>query len=719
MTANFNQYENAANEIINLVGKNIVIGIPLGLGKPIGIINALYQLARADTSIHLTIFTALTFARPIFKNELEKKFIEPILNRILGNYEEPLYEKDRTLQQLPHNITVIEFFLLPGKFLHNSYVQQNYISSSYTNVVRDIAHLSINVLAQSVAPSSTNANLYSLSCNSDLFHDMQQHLKKAECEGRKIAIVAEVNSNLPYMYGDVAEINSELFSVIVDTKDHKTLFAVPRDELSTQDHLIGLYTSSLIQDNGCLQIGIGKLSNALANALIFRHKHNTLYCDLMKELQVRNKFGNALSEIESFDIFDKGLYASTEMLSDEYMQLYNAGILKKRVYDHIGLQTLLNSQKITETITPDLIDVLIENKIINAKLTPADFEFLQKFGIFHDGIVFDKNGLHLSTGESFPADLSIVSIKQHIIENCLGKKLKSGKIIHAGFFFGSVDFYSQLKKLPHEELIQIDMTSIARTNSLFWSPELLQLQRLNARFVNSTLMVTLLGGVISDGLNNYQEISGVGGQYDFVSMANQLNNGRSIIICRSTRETASGVKSNIVWDYANSTLPRYLRDFVITEYGIADCRGKTDSDVIKAILNIADSRFQHDLLKQAKKFGKLAHDYCIPEPFLKNRPGYIDQVIHAKPLQGHFKPYPFGSDLTPDEEILARALIYLKNCSKTRLVYLMVLSLFFFKHDAYVDVYLQRMDIKNPKNIKDFIYKKLLKFVLHLRQSSK
>src|SRR5579872_693564 len=137
MTAYFNHYDAAANEIIQQVGKNIVIGIPLGLGKPIGVVNALYRLASADPSIQLTICTGLTFARPLFNNELEKRLIEPILDRVLGDYEEILYEKPRVLQQLPPNITVIEFFLLPGKFLHNTYVQQNYISSSYTNVVRD------------------------------------------------------------------------------------------------------------------------------------------------------------------------------------------------------------------------------------------------------------------------------------------------------------------------------------------------------------------------------------------------------------------------------------------------------------------------------------------------------------------------------------------------------------------------------------------------------
>jgi len=71
-----------------------------------------------------------------------------------------------------------------------------------------------------------------------------------------------------------------------------------------------------------LQVGIGKLSNSLANALIFRHQENAIYNDLLNELHIQQKFGSIISNAGSLDIFTRGLYASTEMLSDEYMQLH-------------------------------------------------------------------------------------------------------------------------------------------------------------------------------------------------------------------------------------------------------------------------------------------------------------------------------------------------------------------------------------------------------------
>lgn len=708
MTDYFTHHETAAKKIIQHIGKSIVIGVPLGLGKPVGLLNALYQLACDDSSIQLTILTGLTLARPTLHNPLEKTFLKPILDRLLQNYEDPLYEKARVLQQLPRNIKVIEFFLSPGKFLNNAYVQQNFISSNYSNVIRDVINLSINVFAQQVAPSANEKDLYSLSSNTDVFHSAKDYLIESAKQGKKTAIVAEVNANLPFMMGEMAEVKSSVFTDIIDTKKYPALFSMPREALGVQDHYIGLYTSCLIKDDGCLQVGIGNLSLALANALIFRHQKNDDYKRLLKKLNVNNVVLKAGDD----NPFIEGLYASTEMLSDEYMQLLQAGILKKRVYDHVGLQQLLNSKKISETITPDILDTLIDYQIIHSILTIDDVIFLKKFGIFKDDIQFENNQLILGNGESASSDLSNTESKNKIIKDCLAKNLISGKIIHAGFFLGSIDLYHQLHQLSQKELQKIEMVSIARTNTLLFSPELLSLQRKRARFVNSSLMVTLLGGIVSDSLMNYQEVSGVGGQYDFVSQANQLQGAYSIINCRSTRKTKAGIKSNIVWDYPNATISRYLRDIIVTEYGIADCRSKTDEEVIKAILNITDSRFQMNLLNKAKKSGKLSIDYQIPALFRHNFPENLKEHNFGT-------LYPFGSDLTVDEETLARILLFLKNCSRLKLLTLMISAFFFSKRDAGFDKFLVRMNLKHPKTTQDYLYQKLFIYLIATDQKNK
>ena len=172
MTTHHVNYELAAKNIIDRIGKSIVMAVPLGIGKPIGLLNALYRLAVADTSLHLTIITGLTLARPIFHTILEQRFVEPILMRMLKDYEDPLYEKPRRLQQLPENIKVIEFFLSPGSYLNNAYAQQNYVSCKYTSVVECSSYYTINLFAQQVAHSKSDSEQYSLSCNTDIFHDL-------------------------------------------------------------------------------------------------------------------------------------------------------------------------------------------------------------------------------------------------------------------------------------------------------------------------------------------------------------------------------------------------------------------------------------------------------------------------------------------------------------------------------------------------------------------
>jgi hypothetical protein len=703
MTTYYTDCDVAVKKMIAHVGNNIILGVPLGIGKPIGFLNALYRLASKDKTIHLTILTGLTLARPSIHHDLEKKLIMPILDRVLGNYEDPLYEIARQKQQLPENIKVIEFFLTPGQYLKNKNVQQNYISVTYTDALRNLFSYHINVIAQLVAHSTTNPKEYSLSCNTDLFREATQLLRSCETPDYKIAVVAEVNNNLPFMLGD-AIVPSDEFSDIIDTKKYRSIFSLVNPKLSIQDHCIGLHTSTLIQDGSCIQMGIGKLDDAITHALILRHKNNVLYQDILQQLGIKHRY--------ELTPFHQGLYASTEMLSESYMHLYKENILKKRVYDHVGLQTLLNDNKITETITDNFIDILIENQIIQSTLTETDIRFLHQFGILNKNIIYKNKQLILPSGEHISTDFNTPYVKK-IIMNNLGKTLLSGKIIHAGFFIGSNHFYRQLKELPYERLQQIEMTSVFRTNTLCWSHELSQLQRQNARLINSAMIVTLEGAIISDGLKQWQEVSGVGGQFDFAVMAQRLSGARFIINCHSTRFHKGKVHSNIVWDYPNITLPRYLRDIIVTEYGIADCFGKTDADIIKAMLNITDSRFQEDLLKKAKKYGKIEANYDIPLVFKNNLPKTLQPIIQTLQCNGYGQPYPFGSELTKEEQVIENVLLFLKNSSKLILFFTACRALLFFQKDDPSYPYLQRMMLTRPITLKDFFYKKILKFLIH------
>ena len=149
----------------------------------------------------------------------------------------------------------------------------------------------------------------------------------------------------------------------------------------------------------------------------------------------------------------------------------------------------------------------------------------------------------------------------------------------------------------------------------------------NARFLNDAMMATLLGDVISDGLEDGRIVSGVGGQYNFIAQGFALEGARSAILLHATRTAGGKTQSNIRWRYGHTTIPRHLRDIIVTEYGIADIRGKSDREVIAAMLAITDARFQDELLRQAKDAGKIERAFELPKSARDNTPEAIERAL--------------------------------------------------------------------------------------------
>jgi hypothetical protein len=161
---------------------------------------------------------------------------------------------------------------------------------------------------------------------------------------------------------------------------------------------------------------------------------------------------------------------------------------------------------------------------------------------------------------------------------------------------------------------------------------------------------------VSDALASGQVVSGVGGQYNFVAMAHALPDGRSVLMLRSTREHGGKLSPNILWNYGHVTIPRHLRDIYVTEYGIADLRGKSDEDCAIAMLGISDARFQDALAAQAKAAGKLRADFEIPAAARLNTPEQLQRRLAPLHADGRFARFPFGSDFSAEERQLIPAL---------------------------------------------------------------
>jgi len=318
----FTEPQALADDIIGDVGRKLVVGLPLGLGKANHIVNALYARADADRSIDLTLFSALTLEKPKPRNLLESRFIAPVIDRLFGGYPDLAYAEPLRRGKLPPNIRVIEFFFLAGRWLRIAPAQQNYISANYTHAASYLLASGLNVVAQLVAKHMVDGvPRYSLSCNTDTTLDVL----KARSEGRaSFRLVAQVNSELPFMPGP-GDLPADPFSAVLDSPATDfPLFAPPSEPIADAKYAIGLHAAGLVRDGGTLQIGIGQVGDALAQSLAVRHRDNAQFRGIMTRLAP----GRMPPES---GVFDKGLYGLSEMVTEAFIGLIDAGILKRAV----------------------------------------------------------------------------------------------------------------------------------------------------------------------------------------------------------------------------------------------------------------------------------------------------------------------------------------------------------------------------------------------------
>lgn len=702
---------------IATLGNRIVLGAPLGLGKPSQLMNAFYRRACADPSLHLTIFTALSLEKPKPSSDIEARLLEPYLTRHFGDYCELDYLQAMRTNSLPPNVRVHEFYFRAGSMNTVAAAQRDYVSTNYTFVARDLLERGVNVLVQLVAEQDVDGRrMLSLSGNTDVTLDLMPMIQELRSQGRTFVTVAQVHRDLPFMYNR-AMVEPGYFDFVVRNPAYNTtLFATPNLSVGATDYAIGFHASTLIKDGGTLQIGIGALGDALVYGCLLRHQHNSVYREaaagLGADLALVDRAGGLAP-------FEKGLYGCSEMFVNGFMQLMRAGILTRAVFDEPRLQRLLNDGRITTTVDDRTLATLAANGVISSQLTRSDVDFLRYWGILRPEVRFDDGHLVIN-GTSVRADLDDPEAYGRICEWALGETLARGIIMHGGFFLGPAEFYQALRELPRAEAERIGMDSVRRINRLD-DPPLQSLQRVAARFVNTAMMVTLSGAVVSDGLENGTVVSGVGGQYNFVAQAHELSDARSVICLRATRGSGRNLASNIVPAYGYCTVPRHLRDIVVTEYGVADLRARSDAEIIAALLNIADSRFQDDLLEAARHSGKIDPDYRVPERYRHNLPERVNGEIHRWRKAGHFPPFPFGTDFTTDEIVLASTLKNVKAMmdEPRTLIRQLIRSFTHEIHEQEAARYLQRIALEHPHTAKEVVLQHLLLLELeehgHLR----
>ncbi|MGI6428723.1 MAG: hypothetical protein ACOXZ6_03230 [Syntrophomonadaceae bacterium] len=177
------------------------------------------------------------------------------------------------------------------------------------------------------------------------------------------------------------------------------LFGAPKDPVSVPDYMIGINTSVLIKDGGTLQVGIGALGDAIVAGLVMRNDHNAVYQELLDKSGIRKRYAQLINEWGDTGIFAQGLYGSSEMFVDAFMQLYKNKILKRQVFDSVPLMKLINQGYLgADNIPADIIDKLLDMKAIRSPLSEEDFNFLTHYGILRSGLVYE-NG-YISDGET-------------------------------------------------------------------------------------------------------------------------------------------------------------------------------------------------------------------------------------------------------------------------------------------------------------------------------
>ncbi|MDA3919594.1 MAG: hypothetical protein PF501_02755, partial [Salinisphaera sp.] len=588
-TQRFTDADATIDWVIDTVGADIRVGAPLGLGKAPQLMNALYQRAFHNPTIRLEIITALSLDVPVAGSDLEKRLMDPIVERVFEDYPGLDYLQAVRAQNLPENIIVSEFFFQPGAMLGNEYAQRHYRSVNYTHAARDLMDAGVNVLIQMLAPGLGDEQL-SLSCNTDVTLDLLPVVERMREQGSAPLIVGQVNRRLPTMTRSALIDTSTLDAVFEGPAADCKPFGAPAAPVADADYVIALRVAALLADGGTLQIGIGSLSDAIAYCCDLRANENALFGELVGRLNPGPDEQMLIDRYDGLSRFEQGLYGCTEMLVDAYMQLHRAGVIKRCVYNDVVIQNLLDDGTINEKIGSDTLAALLEQGAIHARLDADDVAYLKRFGVFHEQVVWSNDTLVVGSDER-PINTNLADSKARaaIEARCLGSRLVGATLVHGGFYLGPNDFYQRLRDLSDTERELFHMTSVHEINHLYGNEELKRAQRRKARFVNTAIKASLDGSIAADGLENRQVLSGVGGQYNFVAQAHELHDARSIICVRAVRQGSDGPESNIVARYAYTTIPRHLRDIVVTEYGVADLRGKTDEQIAIALIEIADA----------------------------------------------------------------------------------------------------------------------------------
>ena len=212
------------------------------------------------------------------------------------------------------------------------------------------------------------------------------------------------------------------------------------------------------------------------------------------------------------------------------------------------------------------------------------------YGGIPDAVVMQLTHKHdLGIHTEMVGDGIMTLVEAGVITN-RKKNYHHGKML-ATFALGSKKLYQFMHRNPALEMHPVDFTNdpyLAGKND-------------NLHAINATLQIDFMGQCGSESLG-YTPYSGTGGQADFVRAANRSNGGKAFIVLPSTakNDTISRIVPTLASGTHVSTGKNDI-NYVVTEYGVAQLRGKTARQRCESLIGIAHPDFRGELRDMARR----------------------------------------------------------------------------------------------------------------------
>lgn len=209
------------------------------------------------------------------------------------------------------------------------------------------------------------------------------------------------------------------------------------------------------------------------------------------------------------------------------------------------------------------------------------------------GVLIAKSGIK---DLGIHTEMIVDSIVDMYEAGCISNKRKNvyeGKIAYT-FGFGTQKLYDFLNMNPACASYPVDLIN---------NPNIIA-QNDNVVSINNAIEADLYGQISSES-KGFKQISGSGGQWDFVNGAYHSKGGKSFICMTSTYDDKEGKKHSRIVPYfapgTPATVTRTMTQYVVTEFGIAQLKGKSTWERAESLIDIAHPDFKDELVKKAEE----------------------------------------------------------------------------------------------------------------------